>query len=152
MSEIKRVREDDLKCTCYRVRKAARALTRLYDDTLANTGLTSTQMSVLVELSRSPNSSVTDLGTRLGMDRTTMSRIVKPMLAKGWVEGPRGQDRRARDLLITSSGEQTLSSAMSGWSHAETIMLRGLGNEKRALLFELLEEIGDLALGEDKAA
>ncbi len=142
----------DLNCTCYRVRKAARALTQFYDETLAKAGLTSTQMSVLTELARSPNLSVTLLGERLGMDRTTLSRIIKPMLRAGWIEDPLGADRRARNLLLSSSGEKVLTQAMSGWSSAETAILRGLGNEKRALLYDLLAEIGELAHGEGRAA
>lgn len=152
MSEIDHSQNDDLNCTCYRVRKAARAMTQFYDDTLANAGLTSTQMSVLVELARSPNLSVTELGKHLGMDRTTLSRTIKPLLAAGWVEGPPGVDRRSRNLAISPAGEKVLTRAMSGWSHAETAILRGLGSEKRNLLYELLEEIGGLARGEDKAA
>lgn len=143
---------EDLKCTCYRVRKAARAMTQFYDDTLANAGLTSTQMSVLVELARSPNLSVTALGGHLGMDRTTLSRIIKPMLMAGWVEGPPGDDRRARNLIITTVGEEMLTEAMSGWSHAESKILQGLGNKKRTQLFDLLAEIAELASSEDKAA
>lgn len=152
MSGRQQTQNDDLKCTCYRVRKAARAMTQFYDETLAQAGLTSTQMSVLVELARSPNLSVTELGMRLGMDRTTLSRIIKPMLAAGWVEGPPGDDRRARNLVITAAGQDMLTRAMSGWSHAETTILRGLGSEKRAQLYRLLEEIGELAYGEHKAA
>jgi len=147
MSETETRQDGDLNCTCYRVRKAARALTLFYDERIAGTGLTSTQMSLLTELARSPGLSVTALGDRLGMDRTTTSRILKPMLEKGWIEGPKGTDKRARDLVLSKSGETMLSGAMSGWRHAETKILQRLGGEKRALLYELLEEIGGLARG-----
>ncbi len=133
---------EDLNCTCYRVRKAARVLTQFYDDALADAGATLTQMSVLTELSRSPNVSVTALGKRLGMDRTTLSRIIKPMLRNGWIESGKSDDRRARNLEITKNGIEILTRCNNGWRQAESRMLRTIGRENRSVLFDLLDQAG----------
>ena len=132
----------DLNCTCYRVRKAARALTQFYDEALAEAGASLTKMSVLTELSRTPNLSVTALGDRLGMDRTTVSRTIKPMLRDGWIESIGAVDRRARNLVITEEGLETLSRCNVGWRHAESRMLRSIGLESRTTLFDLLDQVG----------
>lgn len=139
---------DDLNCTCYRVRKAARALTQFYDEALAEAGATLTQMSVLTELARTPNVSVTALGERLGMDRTTLSRTIKPLLTDGWITGAAAKDRRARNLEITQAGFDILNRCNTGWRMAETQMLKTLGRESRDTLFGILDEIGS-AVRED---
>jgi len=43
-------------CVCHRTRMAARAVTRLYDDTLRSVGLRATQLAVLVAIDAKPNS------------------------------------------------------------------------------------------------
>ncbi|MBL4758336.1 MAG: winged helix-turn-helix transcriptional regulator [Rhizobiales bacterium] len=134
--------DTDLNCTCYRVRKAARALTQFYDDALADAGATLTQMSVLTELSRTPNVSVTALGKRLGMDRTTLSRTIKPMLRDGWIKSGKSEDRRARNLEVTDTGIETLTHCNDGWRQAESRMLRTIGRENRTALFDLLDQVG----------
>ncbi len=139
----------DLNCTCYRVRKAARALTQFYDEALAEAGATLTKMSVLTELSRTPNLSVTGLGRRLGMDRTTVSRTIKPMLRDGWIASGEALDRRARDLVITGAGVEILTRCNVGWRHAESRMLRSIGLERRTTLFDLLDKVGDAVRDKD---
>jgi DNA-binding MarR family transcriptional regulator len=139
----------DLNCTCYRVRKAARALTQFYDEALAGAGATLTKMSVLTELSRTPNLSVTALGKRLGMDRTTVSRTIKPMLRDGWIASGEALDRRARDLVITDAGTEILTRCNAGWRHAESKMLRSIGLESRTTLFDLLDRVGDAVRDKD---
>ncbi len=134
----------DLNCTCYRVRKAARALTQFYDEALSGAGATLTKMSVLTELSRTPNLSVTALGKRLGMDRTTVSRTIKPMLRDSWIASGEALDRRARDLVITDAGIEILTRCNAGWRHAESKMLRSIGLESRATLFDLLDQVGEV--------
>jgi hypothetical protein len=41
-------------CTCMHIRKTARAVTQYYDATLAPAGITSTQLTLLVQVSQVP--------------------------------------------------------------------------------------------------
>jgi hypothetical protein len=52
----------DAACTCGRLRRASRAITQLYDDAMAATGLRITQFSVLRHLVRDGPLRVSDLG------------------------------------------------------------------------------------------
>jgi DNA-binding MarR family transcriptional regulator len=61
-------------CTCGELRKAARAVTMLYDDAVKSTGLLSTQFTVLHVIYKSDAIRISDLAARLGMDRTTLTR------------------------------------------------------------------------------
>lgn len=141
---------EDLRCTCYRVRKAARALTQLYDRLLEPSGLTVTQMSLLTELARFPSLSITGLGRHLGMDRTTTSRTVKPMLACGLIREIAGEDRRARNLALTDKGSAALQSAVTAWRRAETAMLQALGEGRREQLYGLLGDASQAALSAER--
>src|SRR5690242_13796834 len=58
-------------CACGKVRMAARALTRRYDDALRPAGLRATQFALLVAISANGAQSIAALAKELGMDRST---------------------------------------------------------------------------------
>src|SRR5262245_30357184 len=55
------------ECACSKVRTAARAVTRVYDDALRPVGLRGTQLSVLVAVASSEAVSIASLSRMLGM-------------------------------------------------------------------------------------
>src|SRR5207249_3579006 len=57
-------------CACGRLRRATRALTQLYDDAMAPSGLRVTQFSVLRALERDGPARISDLAARTLLDRT----------------------------------------------------------------------------------
>ena len=72
-------------CTCGRLRRAARALTQLYDDLMAPSGLRVTQFSLLRTLSREGTSRMSALAELLLLDRTALSRTLDPLVERGFV-------------------------------------------------------------------
>ena len=70
-------------CACLNVRKAARAVTQLYDEVLQPTGLRSTQFNLLVAVALAGEAPVTRLAEALVMDRTTLARNLKPCVRQG---------------------------------------------------------------------
>ena len=67
-------------------RRAARALSRTYDQALAGVGLKNTQFSVLYALSRTGPAPIGTLAEALVMERTTLTRNLRPLEREGWVE------------------------------------------------------------------
>ena len=65
---------------CHKVRMAARFITRAYDDILRPVGLRATQLSVLVAVAIDGAISITELAKFLGMDRTTLTRNLSPLV------------------------------------------------------------------------
>jgi DNA-binding MarR family transcriptional regulator len=61
-------------CTCSELRRAARAVTLLYDNTFKSSGLLSTQLGVLPVIYKSGSIRISHLVKELGMDRTTLTR------------------------------------------------------------------------------
>ncbi len=130
-------------CTCAALRRAARRLTRAYDRALRPAGLRLTQYSVLANLARAQGEgrglSVTELARHLAMDRTTLSRNLRPLEAAGWIRVAPGPDRRSRAVDLTAAGRRVFEAAQPLWQAAERSFRRSLGRENAAELRRLLD-------------
>jgi DNA-binding MarR family transcriptional regulator len=139
-------------CTCSRLRRAGRQVTQLYDQALEPAGLTIGQFGLLaylatVDSSENNGIAIGTLAHARGMDPTTLTRNLKPLVAEGWIEDARDpRDRRVRAVAITSSGRKKFLAAAPLWQRAETHMETLLGPETLAALNALLEvSIGKIA-------
>jgi DNA-binding MarR family transcriptional regulator len=108
-----------LGCTCFKLRKLTRTMSRLYDQHLAAAGLKTTQYSVLANAAREALP-VAALAERLGTERTTLTRNLKPLQDAGWVELLPGADSRQRIVTITDAGRAKLAAAYHHWRAAQT--------------------------------
>ncbi len=132
-------------CTCSRIRRAGRHVTQLYDQVLEPAGLTIGQFGLLAYLATAgagENGGIpigTLAGAR-GMDPTTLTRNLKPLVAEGWIVDARDpRDRRVRAVTISPSGRKKYLAAAPLWQRAEAHMERLLGAETLAALNALLE-------------
>lgn len=107
-----------LGCTCSRLRKLTRAMSRLYDQHMAAVGLKITQYSVLATAA-SKALPVAELADRLGMERTTLTRNLKPLTDAGWIVLLPGEDSRQRIVTMTDAGKQKLAEAIPAWRAAQ---------------------------------
>src|SRR2546426_5612305 len=130
--------EIEATCACSNVRKAARAVTQLYDEVLQPTGLRSTQFNLLVAVALAGEAPVTRLAEALVMDRTTLARNLKPLESQGLLTIDAGTDRRRHLVRLTERGRQALATALPYWEQAQKQGVRGLGQEQwQALVAEL---------------
>jgi len=115
-------------CACHKVRMAARAVTRAYDDALRPVGLRATQLIVLVAVGMEGSVSITALAEVLGMDRTTLTRNLDPLAKDDLIEvGVEGW-RRSRTVVITKKGQSRLRQALPLWSRAQENLQGKLGS------------------------
>jgi DNA-binding MarR family transcriptional regulator len=129
-------------CTGSNIRKASRAVTQLYDDVLAPSGLRGTQFSLLVALAMVDAPTMTVLGRELVMDRSTLTRNLKPLRDADLVTVAAGEDRRARRVALTDRGREVLATALPLWRQAQARVVDGLGHERwRRLLADLSETV-----------
>jgi DNA-binding MarR family transcriptional regulator len=114
-------------CACTKVRMAARAVTRAYDEALRPVGLRATQLSVLAAVAIDGAMSITALAQFLGMDRSTLTRNLGPLEEQGLIEvGDEGW-RRSRTLKITKKGQSRLREAVPFWERAQEALEQKLG-------------------------
>lgn len=106
-------------CTCFRLRRAARQVSQMYDRELSVVDLSLNEYSILRRVAPSPRS-LGELADLAGMDRSTLNRNLKPLLDAGWLKEARGPDARQRLIAITSSGRARIAKAMPCWQRAQT--------------------------------
>ena len=116
-------------CTCLNLRKLSRAITQMYDEALKESGLRSTQLPVLVTLVCTGPMTVNHLADDLVMDRTSLSRLLRPLVTRGLIETARGQDRRTRALSITPLGREFVEGAFPMWDRVQDEVLERLGQK-----------------------
>ena len=143
-----RLREVARACACANLRKAARAVTQLFDDALAPSGLRVTQFTLLVTSRLSGESSINELAERMAMDRTTLSRNLKVLVRGGLLQMQPGEDGRTRLVRITPAGEQALEEAYPLWQRAQQETVSALGEERHeALLGDIAQTVSLAAKG-----
>jgi len=117
-------------CACHKIRMAARAVTRMYDDALRPCGLRATQAAVLAAVAAEGAISITSLAGMIGMDRSTLTRNLAPLEKEGLVTvGDEGW-RRRRVLNITAKGRSRLRAALPLWEEAQKRLKRKLGSQQ----------------------
>jgi DNA-binding MarR family transcriptional regulator len=119
-------------CTCFNLRKAARAVTQAYDKAIKPSGLRATQFSLLTVVAKLGPVGIKDLAKALVMDRTTLGRNLKVLSDRGLLEIGEGDDRRYRPITITARGQESLDLALPLWEQAQTRLANGLGHDRWA--------------------
>jgi DNA-binding MarR family transcriptional regulator len=108
----------DLPCACATVRRAARAVTQLYDGHLRASDIEGTQFALLSVL-KSRVCSQAAISERLALDKTTLSRNLTVLKNKGWIESAEAEDGRERRYVLTATGERRLATARPAWRRAQ---------------------------------
>jgi DNA-binding MarR family transcriptional regulator len=106
-------------CLCNALRKASRAVSRLYDEELRRVGLRTTQYSLLCQLGRAGEVRQRDLGGITSLDETTLTRNLRPLIGSGWVAIGTGEDRREKLVRLTEAGAAKLRQARPAWERAQ---------------------------------
>ncbi|MER3446839.1 MAG: MarR family transcriptional regulator [Candidatus Dadabacteria bacterium] len=119
-----------MDCTCFNLRKATRAITQLYDESLRPTGLRATQFSLLIAIMILESVTVTRLAEIAVMDRTTLTRNLRPLEKKGLIKVVSGDDQRTRIVTLTTHGKEVLAKALPLWEKAQARVIKRLGQER----------------------
>ena len=116
-------------CACANLRKAARVVTQLFDGVLAPSGLKATQFTLLVTSRLMGETPVGELAGTMVMDRTTLSRDLKPLVREGLLEVRPGEDGRTRLVRVTPEG-RALAGAYPLWKRAQEAVVTALGSDR----------------------
>ena len=120
----------DQACACFNIRRAARAITQFYDEVLRPTGLGANQLSLLAVVSHLGPLTVNRLAEAALMDRTTVTRNLKPLANQDFLRIYPGEDRREREVSLTRKGKGVLKRAYPLWKRAQARMMKGLGPQR----------------------
>jgi DNA-binding MarR family transcriptional regulator len=84
---------------------------------------------------------MSELADLLDLDRTTLTRNVAPLEARGLVEIGPGEDARSRTARITEAGRAAREAALPHWRRAQMAVMTLLGAERLASLHALLDDV-----------
>ena len=126
-------------CLCHHVRRAGRAISRVFDEALAPVGLKASQFNILAVIGARESCSATEASRLLAMDRTTLSRNLKPLREGGFVTAEGGAGRRPDALVLTGAGHAILTSAGMLWRQAQSALTARLGTGPASTLLHGLE-------------
>jgi DNA-binding MarR family transcriptional regulator len=130
----------DTPCTCFAVRRLSRQVTQIYDRHLAQLGLKTTQYSLMSWVRGLPGVSLGALAARMGMDRSTLTRNLRPLIDAGWVGVQAGEDARSLSAELTDAGRALLAEARGRWRQAQLELETTLGRERARSLHRLVED------------
>ncbi|WP_199918474.1 MarR family winged helix-turn-helix transcriptional regulator, partial [Pseudomonas veronii] len=97
--------------------------------------------SLLCNLQRLDQPSISSLADAMGLDRSTLGRNLRVLEGEGLVRLVEGDDLRNRLVLLTEAGAERLAAALPAWEAAQQKLIDRLGAEKRETLLALLDEL-----------
>ena len=117
-------------CVSNHLHQTARAVNRVYSEEMRPIGLKRSQYSILGYLQKLGVAQLTELADLLFMDRTTLSRNLKPLQKQGLITvTPSALDRRAKELRLTDEGKALFKDATKYWRRAQKRILDAFGAE-----------------------
>jgi DNA-binding MarR family transcriptional regulator len=126
-------------CTNLKLRQLDRVVTRHYDAYLSATGIKNTQYSLLSYVAALGPIRPSDLAQRMGLDASTLTRNLQPLVSQGWLRLGPGDDARSRQIEATKEGHAKRSEAKREWKRAQLALNARLGAKQVAALHSLIE-------------
>ena len=132
-------------CLATRVRQLSRIVTRVYDDALRPLGITASQYTLLAQLASRDGITAVEIGHDLDIEKSTLSRNLKRLLALGHIIMDPPAGRRGRGLHLTPKGQAVLKDAYPIWQTAQKKTVGAMGSDSRSVLDGLLSHAERLA-------
>jgi DNA-binding MarR family transcriptional regulator len=128
-SDLKRFFDLPALCPAFNIRAASRIITQLFDEILKPSGMQITQFAVLVGVQILDTPSISELARGLVMDRTTLTRGLKPLENDGLIKIVSGDDKRTHFVKITPKGVKALQKTLPYWEKARTVVSEEFGQK-----------------------
>jgi len=128
-------------CTCRTLRRAARAVTAVYDESFAPSGLLTTQYAVLSAVERLEPVTITELAEELALDRTTVTRNLEGLLGDGLLVSGSGRDGRTKEVRLTATGRERYALALPLWEAAQESVASRIGSDRLELVLAELRHL-----------
>ena len=114
-------------CLCLHAQRAARTLSRRFDEAFRPLGITSGQFSLMNGLNRPEPPTLGAVASLLAMDRSTVTANLKPLERAGLVVVTVDErDRRGRRAGLSRAGRDILAAATPIWVREHAALEAGL--------------------------
>ncbi|MCJ0762317.1 MarR family winged helix-turn-helix transcriptional regulator [Variovorax terrae] len=127
-------------CTNFKLRQLMRRVAQHYDAEVGKTGLKTTQYSLLSTVLHLGPLRPGELAQAMGMEASTLTRNLRPLVEAGWVALAAGADGRSRTVSITEAGREKRQEAQRRWKVAQQGLNQRLGLARVLALHALIDE------------
>ena len=131
-------------CPAFNIRAASRIITQLFDEILKPSGLQVTQFTVLVGIHIFDSPSISKLAKGLVMDRTTITRNLKPLEKEGFIKMASGDDKRTHFVTLTPKGNTAIDKTLPYWETAGSIVSKEFGVKQLEVLLKDLTNVREI--------
>ena len=128
------------ECACFDLRRATRAVSRMYDDFLRDAGLNITQFALLRLICAKKELSISTLGRAMALDRTSITRALAPLERDGLIRSRPGADKRIRIVSLTNKGRKLVEDAEPKWRQAQEALMQTIGEDRWRAMRTLLRD------------
>lgn len=135
------MRQVSQQCLARKVRQASRQICAIYDEALRPFGLKASQFNLLIAIGCQGETTPGILQQAMSLEKSTVSRNVERMAAKGWLLSRKRQDQRALHYRLSSKGRALVERALPAWREAERDIRDLLGQERVGALDRLVNGI-----------
>ncbi len=143
-SDLKKFFDLPALCPAFNIRAASRVITQLFDDILKPSGLQITQFAVLVGVYTLDSPKISQLARGLVMDRTTLTRNLKPLEKQGLIKITSGDDKRTHTVDITTKGKLALKKTLPFWAKARATVAEEFGQKHLDGLLKDLSSVREI--------
>ncbi|MCF3650790.1 MarR family winged helix-turn-helix transcriptional regulator [Synoicihabitans lomoniglobus] len=116
-------------CVCFNIRRTARLVTHVYDEALAPVNVSSGQFVILLSMRILEMATMQQLAEAVALDRSALSRAIRPLVGRDLLQVDVGADRRRREVRLTTAGLAVLADGAPHWQRAQDRLLEGLGEQ-----------------------
>ena len=132
------------QCMVVKTRQAARAVTRRYNQLLRPLGIQTTQASLLFAIRSGRFDSVSDMANTLGIERSALTRNLKPLRDMGLVVSDNEGKGRAQRLSLTPEGAALAVTVLPMWVDAQNALKAELGERTWNMVQHSLSIMGEV--------
>lgn len=135
----------DRACFCHNLRRAARRLSRRYDEALRPAGLRIGQFTIMAAMAEHGECRIGQLAQALGMDRTTLNKDLKPLQRRSLIsQRADPEDARGRIIALSERGRTLFEETQPHWQKAQAETARRLDAADWSTLRAALDALADM--------
>lgn len=126
----------------FHIKRTWQAIAKMYNEVASGYGVTMATGYVLLNIDQENGTPSTALGPKMGMEATSLSRILKGMEEKGLIERkPNPADGRGVLVYLTDFGIEKRQDAKQAVIGFNKRMYDKLSSEQSAVFFEVMQAI-----------
>jgi len=118
---------DPRECVYGKIRRLDRIVNGVYMKEINAFGLRGSMLSLLFLVGKMGKINQKEIGEKLVLDASTVSRDIKKLMKKGWVTVEAGEDARERVVSLRKEGYKLLEEVSPVWSAVHAKVVAALG-------------------------